>query len=197
MSRSKYLKLLAPFRKVPFFTIGQAAKRGVPRHALAYLEKKGELERVYPGAYRFHEYEPEVEFQWENLALIAMSVPKSVVCLISALVYYDLTDQIMRELWIAVPHSSHPSKRPNTRVIRMRNTSLGKISVRLGEYCIHIFDRERCIIDAFRYLSKEIAIKALKRYLEDNQAKPDLKKLSLYAQKLRVNITPYILSYTT
>ena len=29
------------------------------------------------------------EFQWENLGLIAASVPESVICLISALVFYD------------------------------------------------------------------------------------------------------------
>ena len=50
---------------------------------------------------------------------------------------------------------------------------------------------------AFRYLSKEIAIKALQRYFQSKDAKPDPKKLGAYAKKLRVNITPYILSCTT
>lgn len=140
------------------------------------------------------DYEPKVEFQWENLAFIAASVPEGVICLISALCYYELTDQVMREVWIAVPHASYPPKRPNTKIIRMRNSSLGKKEITLGEYKVHIFDRERCIVDAFRYLSKEIALKALKKYLQD---KPDLKKLGCYAKKLRMDITPYIIAYTT
>ena len=197
MRKLKYIKQLEPFHHVPFFTIEEAEKRGIPRHALAYLEKRGDLERVYPGAYRFSEYAPEVEFQWENLGLIAASIPESVICLISALVFYDLTDQVMREIWLAVPHKSHPPKRPNTRIIRMRNIDLGRTSVTLGEYQVQIFDRERCIIDAFRYLSKEIAIKALQRYFQSKAVKPDQKKLGAYAKKLRVNITPYILSCTT
>ncbi len=79
----------------------------------------------------------------------------------------------------------------------MRNIDLGKTAIALGEYRVQIFDRERCIIDAFRYLSKEIAIKALQRYFQSKDAKPDPKKLGAYAKKLRVNITPYILSCTT
>jgi len=197
MRKLKYIKQLERFHNVPFFTSEEAEKRGIPRHALAYLEKRGELKRIYPGAYRFAAYEPKVELQWENLGLIASSVPESVICLISALVFYDLTDQVMREIWLAVPHKSHPAKRPNTRIVRMRNIDLGKIHITLGEYHVQIFDRERCIIDAFRYLSKEIAIKALQRYLQSKRAKPDLQKLGMYAKKLRINITSYILAYTT
>lgn len=197
MRQLKYLERLQPFINVPLFTSAEAEKQGVPRHALAYLVKKGALERIYPGAYRFSEYEAQIEFKWENLALIAISIPVGVICLISALSYHDLTDQVMREIWIAVPHKSHPPKRPNTRIIRMRNIELGKIEIMLGEYKISIFDRERCVVDAFRYLSKEIAIKAIQRYFQSKKFKPDPKKLGAYAKILRINITPYILSYTT
>src|SRR5437588_7544465 len=140
MRQSKYLKQLEQFHQVPFFTAKEAERQDIPRHALAYLVKKGSLVKVYPGAYRFPEYEPEVEFQWENLALVAASIPDGVICLISALCYYDLTDQVMREIWIAIPHKSHPPKRPNTRIVRMRNIDLGKIQVTLGEYTVQIFD---------------------------------------------------------
>jgi predicted transcriptional regulator of viral defense system len=197
MRHSKYEKPLEYFQHVPFFTAKEAEGRNVPRHAIAYLVKKGTLERVYPGAYRFPEYEPEVEFQWENLGLIAASIPEGVICLISALCYYELTDQVMREIWIAIPHESYAPRRPNTKIIRMRNISLGKTEVSLGEYKVKIFDRERCIIDAFRYLSKEIAIKALQRYFQSTSYKTDPRKLGAYAKKLRFDITPYILSITT
>ena len=191
------MKQLERFEKVPFFTTEEAEYQGIPRHALVYLEERGDLEKVYPGAYRFVGYQPEVDFQWENLGLIASSVPEGVICLIAALVFYDLTDQVMREVWLAVPHKMHPPKRPSTRIVRMHNIDLGKTEITLGEYHVQIFDRERCIIDAFRYLSKEIAIKALQKYFQSTTARPDPKKLGIYAKILRVNITPYILAYTT
>ncbi|MBS4168369.1 type IV toxin-antitoxin system AbiEi family antitoxin domain-containing protein [Parachlamydia sp. AcF125] len=76
MRQLKRLKKLEPFVNVPLFTSSEAEKQGVPRHALAYLVKRGTLERIYPGAYRFSQYETEVEFQWENLALVAVSIPE-------------------------------------------------------------------------------------------------------------------------
>lgn len=49
-----------------------------------------------------------------------------------------------------------------------------------------------------RYLSKEIAIKALQAYLrQTGSAKPDLNKLLKYAKTLRVDIHPFIMALTT
>ena len=197
MRQSKYASALKSLLESSFFTSAEAEKQGIPRHALVHFVKKGVLERIYPGTYRSSSYEPKVDFEWENLGVIAATVPEGIICLISALCYYDLTDQIMREVWIAIPHQSFAPKRPNTRIIRMRNTELGKVDLMLGEYRTHIFDRERTVVDAFRYLSKEIAIKALQKYFKSTEYKPQPKKLAEYAKKLRVNITPYILSYTT
>jgi predicted transcriptional regulator of viral defense system len=96
------------------------------RDPIAYLVKKGALKRVYPRTYRFAEYEPKVDFQWENLGFLAASIAEGVICLISALCYYELKDQVMREIWIAVTHECYAPKRPNRKIIRMRNSSLGK-----------------------------------------------------------------------
>lgn len=197
MKQLRYIKRLEPLLCLPSFSTADAEKEGIPRHALLYLVELGKLERVYPGIYRSVTYEPQVDFQWENLAFMAASIPGSVICLISALCYYDLTDQIMRELWIAIPHKSHAPKRPNTRVIRMRNLDLGKTEVVMGEYKLRIFDRERTIVDAYRYLGKEIAIKAIRKYFQTTNPKPQPKKLNEYAKALRVDLTPYILAYTT
>lgn len=194
---NRILHALVPLMAQPMFTVAEATKHGISRQLLAYYTKKGVLERMHPGIYRSTAHEPLVDFEWESLLEAAMTVPDGVICLISALCYYRLTDQVMRESWIAVPHQQRAPKRLNTRFVRMRNLSLGITQMMLGEYSVRIFDRERCIVDAFRYLDKEVAIKALKRYLQGGNYKPDLKKLQSYAGKLRVNLTPYILAYTT
>jgi hypothetical protein len=67
----------------------------------------------------------------------------------------------------------------------------------MGKFKVSIFDRERCIVDAFRYFSKEIALKALQKHLKNKGHKPQLRKVAEYAKLLRVDLTPYILSYTT
>lgn len=104
----------------------------------------------------------------------------------------------MREYWIAISNADKSPKRPHIRVVRMRNITLGLTTIKIGKYNVKIFDRERTVVDAFRYLSHEIAIKALQSYLKSStDQKPNLIKLSKYAKDLRINLTPYIMALTT
>lgn len=179
------------------FTTEEAHKAGIPPRMLVHFCKKGVIERISRGIYKGEAAELDIDFRWEDLALVAMSIPNGVICLISALCYYGLTDQIMREFWIAVPHALKSPKRPKTRIIRMRNIDLGQTEITVGEDRLKIFDRERTVVDAFRHLSHEIALKALQEYLKQREPKPNLDKLLKYAKKLRVNIYPYVMALTT
>ena len=79
----------------------------------------------------------------------------------------------------------------------MRNITLGKVPLKIGRLKTFIFDRERCVIDAFRYLDKETAIKALRLYLQTTEShQPDFKKLNAYARSLRTNIQEYMVALT-
>ncbi len=196
MKRSKYNSKIKALSKKQLFTTVESRNIGIPSRMLSYYHEIGIIERVSRGLYKFKNYNINVDFEWEDLALVAKSIPKGVICLISALCFYNLTDQIMREFWIAIPHSSKSPKRPNTHIVRMRNITLGQTKIKMGDIYLKIFDQERTIVDSFRYLSKEIAIKALKAYLHRKQ-KPNLKKLLEYAKILRVDINPYIMAYTT
>lgn len=198
MSRSKYNSKIQQFTKTPIFTAAEARAAGIPSRMLSHFCKKGIIERISRGFYRGTQAKLEIEFEWEDLALIALSIPNGVICLISALCYYNLTDQIMREFWIAVPHASKSPKRPKTRIVRMRNIQMGQTEIRIGKHSLKIFDRERTVIDAFRYLTREVAIKALQVYLRpQDKRRPNLNKLMDYATQLNVNIHPYLLALMT
>lgn len=198
MKRSKYVTLLEPLLAKPFFTAKEAKDRGIPTRMMAYFAQKGVVEPFGRGQYRVVDAVSGVDFELEELVLTACSIPRGVVCLISALCFYNLTDQIMREYWIAVPNKDKKPKRAHTRIVRMRNMTLGVTQVTLANFDLKIFDRERTVVDAFRYLSHEIAVKALQSYLKpSNNEKPNLAKLSEYAKALRVNITPYLTVLTT
>jgi predicted transcriptional regulator of viral defense system len=179
----------------PLFSARDARRAGIHPSRLSYYVKIHLLERIGRGFYRGVDSEVHVDFQWEDLVLIAQSVPKGVVCLISALALYELTDEIPRVHWIAIPHITTAPIRKNARFIRMRDMTTGKTQMKLGKETITIFDQERTIVDAFRYLSKEIAIKALKEAFKTK--KLDLKKLQKYAKKFKINLDPYILTVTT
>ncbi|MCX7125421.1 MAG: type IV toxin-antitoxin system AbiEi family antitoxin domain-containing protein [Gammaproteobacteria bacterium] len=181
----------------PLFSAADARLAGIPPSRLSYYVKKKIIERVGRGVYRGVDATVDVDFQWEDLVLIAKSVSNGVVCLISALALYELTDEIPRTHWIAIPHATTAPKRSLTRFVRMRDISTGKTNMKLGGETIAIFNRERTIIDAFRYLTLEIGIKALRSAITQKKQKLDIRKLQQYAKKFRVNINPYIITVTT
>jgi len=198
MKRSKYQQLIEPLLKRTFFTVKDAVTRGIPVRMLSHFCRRGIIERISRGIYRGIDSSSGISHDYEGLILTALSIPQGVICLISALCYYGLTDQIMREYWIAVPNTQKSPKRPHVRIVRMRNMILGLTAVKLGKYKVKIFDRERTIVDSFRYLNHEIAIKALQVYLKtSSEKKADFAKLSKYAKALRININPYIIALTT
>lgn len=181
------------------FTADDAKKLGVfPAH-LAYYIKKGKIKRIGRGIYQGFDFQYPLDyFHWEDLIEAVNSVPGGVVCLISALSLYDITEQIARQHWIAVPHSTSIKERRLTKIMRFRNMELGKTTIDLGGIQVPIFDRERTIIDSFRLLSRETAIKGLKMALaKRGKERLDLRKLQEYAKKLRYNIQPYLMTATT
>jgi len=194
MNENQLKKLFAK----PLFRTSDARKVGIHPSRLSYYVKIKLIERIGRGFYRGIGSEVKTDFQWEDLVLIAKSVPNGVVCLVSALVVYELTDEIARMHWIAIPHATTAPKRENTRFVRMRDMSTGKTQYKLGKETINIFNQERTIVDAFRYLSKEIAIKALKQAVKSNREKKfNLRKFQQYARKFKLDMTPYILMVTT
>src|SRR3989304_7172859 len=126
MKYSKYNSKIKSLTKKKLFTSAESRAIGLPSRMLAYFCKIGIIERISRGLYKIKNYNIDIDFEWEDLALVAKSIPNGVICLISALCYYNLTDQIMREFWIAIPHASKSPQRPNARIIRMRNMTLGQ-----------------------------------------------------------------------
>jgi predicted transcriptional regulator of viral defense system len=198
MAELKEINKLSGLLKRPFFTASQARDAGVHPSLLSYYAKQGLIERIERGIYKGPSAEMTVDFKWEDLVLAVKSIPNGVVCLISALALYELTEEIPRAHWIAIPNSARAPKRKGAKIIRMRNFELGQTEFQIGQETIRIFDRERTIVDAFRILGKETAIKALKEGLKiKREGKINLRKIQDYAKKLRVNIDPYILTATT
>jgi predicted transcriptional regulator of viral defense system len=181
----------------PSFTAAEAKVLGVGASLLSYYAGKGSIERLSHGVYQGREKDrKEVPFEWEDLISTVTSVPNGQVCLVSALAIYELTDEIPRQHWIAIPHEQFAPRRPLTKIIRMRDTKMGSSRLKLGKTSINIFNKERTIIDAFRFLTPEIAIKALKLYLSGKNGKPDLVTLRKYSLKLKAPIEKYVEALT-
>lgn len=197
MKPKNALEKIATLLSAANFTSKEAKQCGVSTETLAYYVKAGELERLGRGLYRGIHAPALQSFQWEDLVTAVRSIENGVICLTSALALYELTDEIPRQHWIAISHSTSHQADSLVKVIRMRNNTLGQATIDIGGTIVPIFDKERTILDAFRYLSKETALKALKAGLaQPREKKLDINKLRSYAKKMKINIDPYLLALT-
>jgi len=192
------LQTLTPLLKKTSFTSKEARMIGVSSALLAHYVKTGKLKRIGRGLYQGAEYANPSSTRWNDLAKAVSTIPGGVVCLISALAIYDFTEELPRQHWIGIRHGTSAKGTRQIKIVRFRDLELGKVQIKLEGVSIPIFDRERTIVDAFRLLSRETAIKALKVAIaKGGKNRLDLVKLEAYAKKLRVDITPYLLSVMT
>ena len=192
------LQLLIPLLNQPSFTSKEARIIGVPAAVLSYYVNAGKLKRIRRGVYQANDYQNPEAFRWVDLIEAVHSINDGVVCLISALAVYDLTEEIPRQHWIGIRHDTSARSSHQIKIIRFRDLDLGRIEIELEGAHIPIFDRERTIVDAFRLLSREIAIKALKfAVAKGGKNRINLRKLEAYAKKLQFDIAPYLMSITT
>ena len=80
------------------------ADLGIPSVVLTRLAADGRIERVGRGLYRVPGRMPT---ETESLELLAIKAPRAVFCLLTALQVHELTTQLPRQVWIAMPRGSH------------------------------------------------------------------------------------------
>lgn len=197
MKPKNALEKLKHLLHAPSFTSEEARRRGVSSSTLAYYVKQKELTRIGHGIYRGVHAPTPTDFRWEDLIEAVQRVKDGVICLTSALSLYHLTEDMPSQHWIAIRNDTLHRAMPSTKVVRMRNLTLGKTTIRIGSVTLPIFDRERTIVDAFRYLSRETALKALKIALtKRGSEKVDIEKIRQYSKKLRIKIEPFLIAMT-
>lgn len=172
----------------PLFRAKEAVAAGVSWRDLYALRDEGEITELSRGVYQLAEAAGTGNL---DFVVVSARVPAGMVCLNSALAYWDLSDEIPPEIHLAVPEGSHRPviEYPPTKVhVFGRQTfELGRMEVReeRGEH-FWITDRERTVVDAFRLrhrIGEDLAHDALRRYLR-NRPKPA--RVSELAHALRV-----------
>ena len=163
---------------------------------IAKAVSEGEVEKVKAGLYKL------VNYKWdENNSMIDVSKSNktAVICLLSALSYYELTNFNPSEITVAVPNNAPKFKLnyPPIKVYYFSDTSypIGIDELKLKHGTIKIYNKEKTICDMFRYrkkLGEDIAMEGLKNYLQLKEA--NINKLLEYAEKCKVKtiIMPYL-----
>ena len=141
-------------------------KFGIPRVYLSRLCKKGLLYRASRGVYIRADSDITEN---HDLAQVARRVPDGVICLISALQFYNIGTQIPHEIWIAIGEKDRRPrlKYPPIRVVRFSGEArTAGIEVHEIEgVSVKIYSVAKTIADCFKYRNKiglDVVMEALR-----------------------------------
>ena len=183
------IKLPKQLRK-HLFSVKKAEEVGLSRRALQSLYESGQIERVARGVYQSVNAEFSNEDQL-NAATLRMGYP-SAICLISALVQYNLTDAIPRKVWIMVPVSKRTAHK-DLKLLRTRSPRW-EIGI-IKENGYRITSLERTLVDCLIYrrlVGLQTFIDALKRSIQQKKTTP-VKILDMAIQlKVGHRLRPYL-----
>ena len=140
---------------------------GVPRTYLSRLTANGRLVKTGRGLYVLAENEQRAS---DGLAVVATKVPQAVFCLLTALQFHELTTQLPRDIWIAMPRGSHVPRidYPPLTMIQFSSESYseGIETHKRDRVKIRVYSVAKTIADCFKHRSKvglDVALEALKK----------------------------------
>jgi predicted transcriptional regulator of viral defense system len=175
----------------------EALDLGVHPRWLSRLVEEGTIERVSKGLYRLPQDTPTTQ---ASFVAAAHAVPSGVVCLLSALAYYELTTSNPSEVYLAIPRTAWAPKveYPPIRFFRFspRMMSFGVEVVRVSRDSFSVFNREKTICDSLRHrtvVGQDVVIEALRSYLRSPRIR-NIDRLIATARRCRVEkrIRPYL-----
>ena len=168
----------------------------IPRIVLTRLIRSGQLEKIARGLYCVPN-KPVTENS--NLVTIAIKIPQAIFCLLTALQIHEITTQLPRQIWIAMPRGSHVPKLdyPPIKMIQC-SANIYSIGVEIIEYekqTIRVYSPAKTVVDCFKYrntVGLDVAIEALREVRAQKKATAD--ELWHFAKIGRVTnvIRPYL-----
>ena len=174
----------------------EALQLGIAPSTLYHMRDAGEIVRMNRGLFYLAEDQPPKDF---DLMQVALLVPRAIICLISALAYFDLTTQIPHRVWIALPRSSQRPRLayPQLEVVWLPHGpyQAGMEVHTINGKPVRIYSREKTLADCFRYenrVGKDVVLEALKEY--KRQGDVSVENLMKFARIDRVEekIKPYL-----
>jgi predicted transcriptional regulator of viral defense system len=149
---------------------------GVTAATVSRMERDGEVLRLARGLYQLSDAPLDAN---HSLAEAAKRVPKGVVCLVSALAFHGLTDQLPKQVWLAIGQKDWTPKPDGTpiRIVRFTESLLNdNVETHVVEgVSVKVFGIVKTIADCFRYRNKiglSVAIEGLQEALRQRKANP-------------------------
>ena len=149
---------------------------GVTAATIGRMRRDGEVVHLARGLYQLPDAALDAH---HSLAEAAKRVPRGVVCLVSALAFHGLTDQLPRVVWMAIGTRDWAPKggRPAVRTVRFTNAFLVNdvVTERIEGVPVKIYGVAKTITDCFRHrrtIGDSVALEGLQEALRQRKATP-------------------------
>ena len=171
--RKRALKLLDRYG---IMRLSEFKAAGITAATISRMSQSGDLTRLARGLYQLADAPLDAN---HSLAEAAKRVPNGVICLVSALAYHGLTDQLPPIVWMAIGTKDWAPKDSNRtmRIVRFAH-SLLKASVEtvyIERVPVKIFGVAKSIADCFRHrrsVGQNVALGGLTEALRQRKASP-------------------------
>ena len=194
-------RLLSILNKAGIARAGELRKRGITGATLARAVAAGDVARISRGLYQLAGAEADVD---QSLAEAAKRIPKGTICLVSALAFYGLTDQLPRTVWVAIGPKDRTARvdYPPVRFVRFRPPYIHQGIERhaIAGVKVPIYSVEKSIADAFRnsrLVDKSVAIECLRAALTQRKATPASLAKAARENGAWTKIRPYLEALTS
>ena len=178
----------------------EALAMGIHRRTLYGLRDEGTLVPISRGLFQLADLDIPAQV---DLVEVSKKVPKGVICLISALVFHELTTQTAHHVWLAVDRKARKPKidYPPVRVFFFSNKSftIGIETHQIMEQEVRIYNPPKTVIDCFRWqkaVGLDVAIEAAKEYLKREESSPSTLMEYAKASKVEKIVRPYLEAMT-
>ena len=149
---------------------------GVTAATVSRMERDAEVIRLARGLYQLPDAPLETG---HSLAEAAKRLPKGIVCLVSALAFHGLTDQLPKKAWLAIGKKDWAPRSDGMpiRVVRFTESLLAEsVETHMIESVpVKVFGVAKTVADCFRHRNKiglSVAIEGLQEALRQRKATP-------------------------
>mgnify|MGYP001043693233 FL=1 len=161
----------------PIVRAYELRKAGIAPETISRAVHNGQLIRISRGLYQRADSEVEPE---QALAEAAKRVPKGVIAMVSALAFHGLTDQMPRQIWVAISAKDWGAPAPSyppIRIVELRDKYMdqGIEHHRISGVDVPIFSIPKTLADLFRnrkMVDRSVAVEGLRAALDQRKATP-------------------------
>lgn len=182
-----------------YATMKELKAKGVHTYTIQRLLSAGTIEKIKPGLYKLTEL-PVISEQ--GMIDVCMAMPNAVICLHSALSYYELTTTLPAKIMVALPRGRKATTLyyPPIQIFHFSSqvyqAGIKQVEARTGNF--KIYDPEKTVVDCYRFrlkIGEDVALEGLRNYLQNKHF--NIPRLLEYARLARITtiIQPYIKAF--